>query len=505
MEQKTALLYVSDRTGIVEFAFELSRLGYAIVSAGATAKLLLQAEVVIEEVENLADLPEPWDMRLKMAQPRLFAGLSMPAGAADLHIGLAAINLYPISEIAEKGYLSETEVMEYVDPGASALLKAAARNFTQVISLCDPMDYEDTVSALSEFKDIHLKRRRELAAKSFSHCSYHDATVAQYLAHDWTAFPEEWVIGLKKNQDIKFGENPHQKAALYRRTGERPWGLPAAKLLQGSALSFNHYLDLETAWDLVSEQTDSACALVKHASLVGAAAGYRLSENFRLAWESDPANAPGSLVAFNREVDAETAKQIADVYLECAVAPEFSQEAAEVLKLKKDLRLITLPSSLIAAKEINIHPISGGLLVQEQNQHTLPVEIRAVTQRTPTETEMHALKFSWLIAKHTKSSAAVLSCGTRTIGIGSGQPSATEAIRIALFKSRNRHPILAPSDSLVLASDGPLSMDCIVEAMHTGVQAIIQPGGTSHDNHTVHVCNQKGISMVFTGLRHFRH
>ncbi|MBI4057083.1 MAG: bifunctional phosphoribosylaminoimidazolecarboxamide formyltransferase/IMP cyclohydrolase [Elusimicrobia bacterium] len=473
---KTAFVSVSDKTGIVEFAHELHLMGYELQAAGSTAKILRQIELEVEELET-------------------------PEESVDI----VAINLYPVPEILQEGTLSQDEILEYIDVGRSSLLRAAARRFKNTIVLCDPKDYATTLESLREFGQVRLEQRQALAAKAFFYTAYYDSTLAQYLTLKWESLPDELVIGLKKVHDFKYGENPHQKAALYSLSGARAWGLPALKLLCGKELNYNHYLDLEMAWELVAEFEEPTCVIVKHTHSCGAASADRAGEAFRLAFQSDMVSASGGIVAFNREVDEEAARNLSGEFLECVLAPDFSQKAMEILRLKKDLRLLTLPSALLSPHEIQIHSISGGLLIEDKNNKTFLPEVKTVTKQQPTEQELLALKFIWKIAKHAKSYSIVLGQGTQTVGVGAGQSSRFDAFKVAVAKSNERHPIINPKTPLVLASDGPLPLRLIQEASKIGVSAIIQPGGSAEDRDSISVCDERKMAMVFTGLRHYKH
>lgn len=477
-DRKKALLYVSDKTGIVELAHELAKLKFDILSAGSTAKILKQSELQIEEV-------------------------SFPADVSG--IDLAAVNLYPISQLIHEGSLAQKEILEYFDINASSLLRSAAKNFEKTVVLCDPVDYDPVLETLAQWEDLTPEQKQNLAAKAFFYCSYSDSTLAQFLNPSLEAMPDELVIGLKKVSDLRYGENPHQKAALYQLSGARPWGLNALKTLHGKELTFNHYLDLDTAWELVSEFNEPACAVVRHSNPIAASSSIRLADAVQLAYEADPWAAHGAVVAINRPVDEETARRLWHEFVDCILAPDFSQEALTLLRAKKDTRLLTVPSALLYPNEIDLVSISGGVLVQSKNTQTLPQEMKVPTPRQPTETEMRSLMLAWKVAKHSRSSAVVLAKGDRTVGIGSGQSVRLNSLKIAFAKYGDVHPISSPTPPLVLASDGPLSPSLIQEAAKRGITAVIQPGGSSDDKDAVKSCAEKNVAMAFTGLRHFRH
>lgn len=514
--QKLALLSVSNKTGIVDLAHELVRQGYGLLSSGGTAKLLRQAELEVREISELTQFPDILGGRTRSFHPRVFGGLlADPTRADDLHdlerqnapvIQLVAINLYPIADVLEGGSPTQEEVLEHLDVSNSALLRAAARNFQHVIALCDPKDYTPTVEALRELGNLSQDRRKWLAAKAFHYLAYYDTTVAQFLSSEASQrLPEELVIGLKKLSDLRYGENPHQQAALYAVSGARPWGLTAGNLLQGRDLTYNQYLDMETAWELTGEFTESACVIVKRAVPAGAACAERLVEAARAAYGSDPRGCQGGLAALNREVDEDTARFLSEEFLECIAAPDFTHGALGVLRPRKDLRLVTLPLGILSPNEISLHTVSGGLLIQDKDNLTLPPEIKFASRRQPTEMEAISLKFAWKVVKYARSHAVVLAQGTQTLGIASGQTSRLDAVRLAVVKSQERHPILSPAGPLVLASDSPLSVQCIQEAASYGLTAAIEPGGTSEDRDVLEAADKKGMTVGFTGLRHYRH
>ena len=514
-ERRFAFLSVWDKTGIVEFAHGLKELGFEILSAGATARTLKQAELEIRELPVPEGLPHLLREKVRTLSPDLFAAILVDRGNGPQvqalerrglgPVDLVAVNLYPLAEVVQSSRLPVDEVLEYVDVGSSAVLRAAARNFPRVIVVSEPADYNSVLASLNEIKDVSLDYRQRLAVQAFYSAAYYDSTVAQFLAGRQELLPEEMVMALKKVSDLPYGENPQQRAALYGLSGSRAWGTAAASLLHGKPLTFNHYVDLEAAGEMTGEFQEPACVIFKHGHPCGAAAAERLEDAARRAFQADPQSARGGIAAFNRELDEETARFLAEEYLECLLAPGFSQGALDVLRLKRDLRLVTVPSRLAAAGELKLHSVSGGLLVEETDGTTLPAELKSVGPRPPSETELVSLRFAWKVAKHAKTHAMVLARGTQTVGIGAGQPSRFDALSLAVAKSRERHPILDPSAPLVLASDGNLPLRCVQEAARAGVSAIIQPGGSSEDKSAVQACAQRGIAMAFTGLRHYKH
>ncbi len=420
-------------------------------------------------------------------------------------IDVVAVNLYPVAQLISDGQLSQAEVLECVDLEGSALLRAAARNFRHVLPLCDPDDYQPVVEALRQYNRVLPDRRQALAAKAFHYSAYYDTTVAQYLGGKWDRLPDELAIGLKKSAELRYGENPQQQGALYTLSGARPWGVNAATLLQGKELSYNHFLDLEVAWDLATEIREAAFVVVKHGIPSGAAGAERLSLAAREALRSDPRGALRAMAAVNRELDEETALLLAAENLQCVAAPQFSQKALDILKINKDLRLVTLPSVLVSPHEMDFRSVSGGVLVQERDNQPFLGEPKVVSRRTPGEVEAKALRLAWHAARHARTHAAVICRGSATIGIGSGQTSRLDAVRLALVKSQERHPIVSAGLPLVLASDGALAAEHILEAAAGGISAVIHPGGSSEDRDAIAAADEKNIALLHTGVRHFRH
>lgn len=521
---KRVLISVTDKTGIVEFAHELSQRGYDIISTGGTAKALKQGEVPVREVEELTGFPEILDGRVKTLHPKVFGALlglrdnerhRKEMAAHDIDpIDIVVVNLYPFEKVVtgERG-LDEQELIEYIDIGGVTLIRAAAKNFRDVAILCDPGDYTQVLHELSNYPQIRMETKRALAAKAFAHTARYDAVISSYFRERNTdeeeIFPQEMTLGLKKIQTLRYGENPHQKAALYQESGARSvdWGVVTAKKLQGKELSYNNFLDLESAWNAVSEFQQPAAVIVKHNTPCGVALADRTAEAFRLAMACDPMSAFGGIVALNKEVDGETAQETAKIFLECIIAPGYKPEALEVFKKKENLRILQLPSFITtAAREFDVKRVSGGLLVQQKDyaQHT---ETRVMTKRAPTPEEMASLEFAWRVVKHVKSNAIVFSRGLQTVGLGAGQMSRVDALRVAWMKLNQQQPLILGSQKpLVLASDAFFPFrDCVDEAAKMGIAAIIQPGGSVRDADSIQAANEYGMAMVFTGMRHFRH
>jgi phosphoribosylaminoimidazolecarboxamide formyltransferase/IMP cyclohydrolase len=513
---KRALFSVSNKNQIVELAHGLSGLGVEILSTGGTAKSLRQAEIKVQEVSDLTGFPEILDGRVKTLHPKVFGGLLARREKADHsrdlekhgipQIDLVVVNLYPFETVCSDGSLPEEEMLEYIDIGGSALLRAAAKNYDHVAPLCDAEDYPLALEELNERGSLSRETRWRLAAKAFGHTAHYDAVIASVFRQKAkiTGFPAEIAPGLRKKQDLRYGENPHQKAALYQESGTRAWGVVGAKVLQGKAVSFNNYLDCDAAWRLVSSFTNPACVIIKHNNPCGAAEAETPVEAFRRAYAADPLSAFGGIVGFNRSVDAETAEELSKLFLECVMAPGYRPEAREVLAKKANLRLLEQPTLLADPYEWDIRRISGGFLAQEQDMPR-PVDTKVVTRRAPSPEEQLSLAFAWQVAKQVKSNAIVLARGRATAGIGAGQMSRIDALKVAHMKLQQQKIALNPLP-LVLASDGFFPFrDTVDEAVKIGVSAIIQPGGSVRDEESVAATNEHGLAMLFTGVRHFRH
>jgi phosphoribosylaminoimidazolecarboxamide formyltransferase/IMP cyclohydrolase len=520
--KKRVLISVTDKTGIVEFAHELSLKGYEIISTGGTAKALKQGEIAVREVEELTGFPEILDGRVKTLHPKVFGALLGIRGnerhVKDMRdhdiepIDLVVVNLYPFEKVVTGPVLEEQELIEYIDIGGVTLIRAAAKNFHDVAIVCDPADYPQIIHEISQYPAVRLETKRELAGKAFAHTARYDAVIASYFrerSKKEDIFPQEMTLGLKRVQTLRYGENPHQKAALYQETGARSvdWGIVTAKKLQGKELSFNNFLDLESAWNLVSEFSQTAAVIVKHNTPCGVAIADRLAEAYRLALACDPMSAFGGIVALNKPVDGETAQEMSKIFFECIVAPGYAPEALEIFKKKENLRVLELPSLITtAAKEFDVKRVSGGVLVQ-QKDYAQNTEIKVVTKRAPSPEETASLEFAWRVVKHVKSNAIVLARGLQALGLGAGQMSRVDALRVAWMKLNQQQPlILGNQRPLVLASDAFFPFrDCVDEAAKMGIAAMIQPGGSVRDLDSVQAANEYGMAMIFTGMRHFRH
>jgi phosphoribosylaminoimidazolecarboxamide formyltransferase/IMP cyclohydrolase len=514
---RRVLISVSNKEGIVELAHGLSELGVEILSTGGTSKTLRQVELRVKDVSDLTGFPEILDGRVKTLHPKVFGGLlslrGKPSHTQDMEkygiepIDMVIVNLYPFESICGDTSLPEEELLEYIDIGGSALLRAASKNFRNVAPLVDPEDYAPVLEELKERGTLALTTRRRLAAKAFGHTAHYDAVIASVFRQKAQVkeFPEEIAPSLRKKTDLRYGENPHQKAALYQESGTRAWGVVGAKILQGKQVSFNNYMDCDAAWRLVSSFTNPTAVIIKHNNPCGVAESETLAEAFRQAYAADSLSAFGGVVGFNRAVDGDTAQEMSKLFLECVIAPGFHSDAREILGKKTNLRLLEQPTLLADPYEWDIRRISGGFLVQEQDAPR-PLDMKVVSRRAPSPEEQMSLAFAWQVSKHVKSNAIVLARGRVTAGIGAGQMSRIDSLKVANMKLGI--PTIGPKKiwPLVMASDGFFPFrDTVDEAAKMGVSAIIQPGGSVRDEESVTAANEHGLAMVITSVRHFRH
>ncbi len=517
VEIRRALISVSSKNQVVELAHGLSTLGVDILSTGGTAKTLRQAEIKVQEVSDLTGFPEILDGRVKTLHPKVFGGLLALRGKEThskdmekhgiLPIDLVVVNLYPFESVCNDTSMPQEEMLEYIDIGGSALIRAAAKNYNSVTPLCDPEDYPLVLEELNERGNLSPETRQRLAAKAFSHTAHYDAVISNYFRQksQTKEFPLEIAAGLRKKQDLRYGENPHQKAALYQESGNKAWGVVGAKVLQGKQVSYNNYLDCDAAWRLVGSFAGPACVIIKHNNPCGVSESETLADAFRRAYAADSVSAFGGIVGFNRSVDGETAQELAKLFLECVIAPGFHAEAREVLGKKVNLRLLEQPTLLTDPYEWDIRKISGGFLIQDQDLPR-PVETKVVSRRAPTPEEQLSLAFAWQVAKQVKSNAVVLVRGRSTCGVGAGQMSRIDSMKVARMKMQLPGIDVKIPQPLALASDGFFPFrDAVDEAAKMGVAAIIQPGGSVRDEESIAAANEHGLAMLFTSVRHFKH
>lgn len=508
---KRALLSVSDKTGIVDFAKGLMDLGYELISTGGTEKALSEAGLQVLSVSQLTGFPECLDGRLKTLHPVVHGGLLAmrddPKHMAQLEelgintIDIAVINLYPFRQTVSKPGATLEDAIENIDIGGPAMLRAAAKNWKDVIVVTDPADYGPVLEALANgTADRAMKFR--LSAKVFEHTANYDAMIAQYLRSQYTEdAPEYLTVTYEKVQDLRYGENPHQKAAFYREPFAVPGTIAFAKQLHGKELSYNNISDADAAISMVRE-FDIPCAVaVKHANPCGIATGETIYEAYTKAYEADPVSIFGGIVALNRECDLETAQELSKIFLEIIVAPSFSTEALAVLEAKKNIRLLELPGiDKPLDKHTILKKVGGGMLMQDADIELGLDDLKVVTDRAPTAEELKALTFGWRVVKHTKSNAIVLTSDSQTLGIGPGQTNRITALELAIKYAGEQ------AKGSCMASDAFFPFrDCVEAAHKAGITAIIQPGGSIRDQESIDACNEYGIAMVFTGMRHFKH
>jgi phosphoribosylaminoimidazolecarboxamide formyltransferase / IMP cyclohydrolase len=522
----TALLSVSDKTGIVDFARALHAQGVKLLSTGGTAKLLAQSDLPVTEVSEVTGFPEMLDGRVKTLHPRIHGGLlarrDLPAHMAALAehgigtIDLLVINLYPFAQATAKADCTLEDAIENIDIGGPAMLRAAAKNWQDVAVVIDPEDY---AQVLAELKAGGVARRTKfaLAKKVFSHTAAYDGMITNYLtalaagAEDSTAavperaeYPTVYTLQLAKTQDMRYGENPHQSAAFYREANVARGLLAGWTQLQGKELSYNNIADADAAWECVKSFTDApACVIVKHANPCGVAVAATVGEAYAKAFQTDPTSAFGGIIAFNAPLDGAAAEQVARQFVEVLIAPEITPEARAVFAAKQNVRLLEVPLSR-ATNALDFKRVGGGMLLQSADARNVePSELRVVTKKAPTAAQMDDLRFAWKVAKFVKSNAIVFCAGGMTLGVGAGQMSRIDSARIASIKAENAKLSLkgsaVASDAFFPFRDG---LDVVVDA---GAACVIQPGGSMRDAEVIAAADERGIAMVFTGVRHFRH
>lgn len=508
---RRALISVSNKEGLVEFAQALAALEFELVSTGGTARTLKEAGIPVIEMESVTGFPEILDGRVKTLHPKIHGGLlaklEEPAHLDTLRthgivpFELVCVNLYPFQATISKPDCTTDDAIENIDIGGPSMLRSAAKNHEYVTVIVEPEDYTLVVEELKR-GGVEAALRRKLAAKAFRHTAAYDALVARYLTDlVGEEFPERMTLTYELEQNLRYGENPQQRAAFYRAPLAPAHSLVQAKKLQGKELSYNNINDANAALALVAEFAEPAAVAMKHMNPCGVGIGNTVEEAFSRAFASDPVSIFGGIVAFNRPVDVATAKMLHQVFLEIIIAPSFSAEALHVLQDKKNLRLLTLPAVDPGQGALRYMSVPGGMLAQTEDDGALDEEaLRVVTKREPTSRELRALKFGWKVCKHVKSNAIVVNTSEMTLGVGAGQMNRVGAAEIALRQAKSK------AQGAVLASDAFFPMDDTVElAAKAGITAIIQPGGSIRDQDSIVKADQYGIAMVFTGVRHFKH
>ena len=506
-----ALLSVSDKTGIVELAQALLKAGAELVSTGGTHKTLVDAGLPALHVSDVTGYPELLDGRVRTLHPNIHAGilarrdvpdhLTELAGRGIEPVDLVCGNLYPFVQTVSRPDVAMQEALEQIDIGGPTLLRAAAKNFPSVLVLVDPADYGWVAGHLVRGELVSLERRQELARKAFAHVACYDAAIAQHLGDGAASLPQELPVGLRKLMDLRYGENPHQRAAFYASV-LGSWGVGEARQLYGKEFSYNNILDADAAWRSVLEFEGPAVAVVKHTNPCGLALHDDVAEAYRRAYAGDPVSAFGGIVACNRPVTAAMAQAIREVFYEIVLAPEFEPEALEALRRKRNLRLLAMGEPRRPDDPpMELRQVSGGLLVQTEDAVQETADgWRTATRREPTPEESRDLLFAWKVARHVKSNAIVLAAGEALIGMGAGQPNRVTSVRLAIGAAGER------AKGTVLASDAffPFA-DGVETAAAAGVTGVVQPGGSIRDQEVIDAADAAGMAMVFTGTRHFRH
>jgi phosphoribosylaminoimidazolecarboxamide formyltransferase / IMP cyclohydrolase len=509
---KRALISVSNKEGIVPFARQLVELGVEIVSTGGTKKAIQEAGIPVIGISEVTGFPEILDGRVKTLHPNIHGGLLAMRESSDhlaqlekhqiQPIDLVVVNLYPFQQTIAKPDVTFADAIENIDIGGPSMLRAAAKNHKHVTVVVDPTDYENVIHQLKAEGAVNDETRGRLAAKVFRHTAAYDAVIAEYLTKEVKEeAPESLTVTFEKKQDLRYGENPHQKAAFYKKPLGAESSIANGTQLHGKELSFNNINDADAALALIKEFKEPAVVAIKHMNPCGVGVGKTIEQAYDKAYAADPISIFGGIVALNKEVDAATALKMKEIFLEIIIAPSFTEEALEVLKSKKNLRLLTVPFTTEAKVEKRLISIHGGLLIQDEDTYGLEeANVTVATKREPTEAEWAALKMAWKVVKHVKSNAIVLVKDDMTVGVGAGQMNRVGSAKIAIEQAGENVV------GAVMGSDAFFPMNDTVEAAGlAGVTAIIQPGGSIRDEDSIKKADELGIAMVMTGVRHFKH
>ncbi len=514
---RRALLSVADKHGIIEFAQGLRELGYELVSTGGTAATLRETGLEVTDVASVTGFPEIMDGRVKTLHPRIHGGLLARPGVDDAAlvehgigpIDVVAVNLYPFEATTARADCTDAEAIENIDVGGPAMLRAAAKNHDRVTVIVDHADYSMVLAALRE-AGVAAPLRRDLAMKAFAHTARYDAAISDYLRTHSTA-PERWpdplLLTWRLAQPLRYGENPHQQAALYRSNGAPAGTVAHARQLQGKALSFNNLVDADAAFQAVKSFDGAACVIVKHANPCGVAVAATPASAYRDAYRTDPTSAYGGVIAFNRALDVAAAEAIVtQQFAEVIVSPEVGQEALATLASKPSIRVLAAgwPPAAHSAPTTEIKPLEGGILLQDRDLGRIDVvSARVVTRRQPTAAELRDLQFAWQVVKFVKSNGIVYARDGATLGIGAGQPSRVMSARIAALKAGEAGLAL---NGAAVASDAFFPFrDGIDAAAEHGIRTVVQPGGSMRDEEVIGAADEHNMAMIFTGMRHFRH
>ena len=508
-----ALISVSDKTGVIEFAKELEALGCTIISTGGTHAKIAESGVKVVGISDVTGFPECLDGRVKTLHPAVHGGIlamrEKPEHMAQLKelgietIDIVAINLYPFKETILKPDVTLPVAIENIDIGGPTMLRSAAKNHKDVVVICDPADYPAVIAELKEKGEVSYDTKYRLALKVFQHTAAYDTMISDYLRKEaGYGLPDNFTMTFEKAQDLRYGENPHQKAWYYKEVKPAAGDLVNAKQLHGKELSFNNINDTNAAIEALREFDEPAVVAVKHANPCGIGTADNIYEAYMKAYNADPVSIFGGIVASNREITAAVAEEISKIFLEIVIAPSFSAEALEIIEKKKNIRILELPA--ISERDpfaYDMKKVNGGLLVQEKDTKLYdPADWKVVTEKEPTEFEKKDMVFGMKVVKNVKSNAIVLVRNGQTIGMGPGQVNRVGALEIAIRQA------VEDTNGAVLASDAFFPFDdCVEMAAKAGITAIIQPGGSIRDEDSIKKCNEYGISMVFTGMRHFKH
>lgn len=514
-----ALISVSDKTGVVEFAKGLVALGWKILSTSGTMKLLKESGVPVTSVSDVTGFPEICDGRVKTLHPKIHGALlarrDIPEHMKELKdndidtIDLVCVNLYPFRETIAKPDVTMEDAVEHIDIGGPSMLRSAAKNWESVTVVCNPADYETILSEIKADGNTTRETRLKLSAKAYTHTAEYDMAISTYMRAQ-AGLPEKLFLEYDLKQELRYGENPHQEAKFFASTVKEPFSLATAEQLNGKELSYNNIQDANATLNIAREFDEPFCVGVKHMNPCGSATGKTIAEAWKKAYEADKTSIFGGIVAANREIDLETAQMLKPIFLEIVMAPSFAPDALELLCTKKNLRVLKVDMSKDNTVRKQYVSMNGGMLVQDRDINTKPVSAeQCVTEAKPTAEQLADLEFAWKIVKHVKSNAIVVAKNGMTYGVGAGQMNRIGSAEIALKQAQatlKEEGKDIMTESLVLASDGffPFN-DCVALAAEYGIKAIVQPGGSIRDEDSVKLADEKGITMLFTGERHFKH
>ena len=507
-----ALISVSDKEGVVAFAQSLRRLGWEIIATGGTMKLLRDSGVEVINISDVTGFPEICDGRVKTLHPKVHGGLlarrddeshleALRENSIEF-IDMVCVNLYPFRRTIANPEVTMEDAVENIDIGGPSMLRSAAKNFKDVTVVCDPSDYERIIAEIEATGNTTVETRLELSAKAYTHTAEYDACIATYMRKQ-AGLNEKLFLNFDLAQTLRYGENPHQSAKFYRQAEAVPFSLAFGRQLNGKELSYNNIQDANAALNIVREFDEPFCVGLKHMNPCGAAVGKDVFEAWTKAYEADKVSIFGGIVAVNRELDAATAEAMKPIFLEIIIAPSFSKEALEILSTKKNLRLMEVDMTRTGEKQMQYVSVNGGLLTQQLDTETLEVkEEMTVTEARPTAEQLADMNFAWRIVKHVKSNAIVAVKGGCTLGVGAGQMNRVGSASIALEQAKEK----GVTEGLVLGSDGFFPFDDTVTlAAQYGVTAVVQPGGSVRDEDSINKANELGMTMAFTGMRHFKH